>query len=456
MKNVQISAITRMVVRYGAIAVVITSVLIGVSFYTTLGITGNGHHTSTSDSLSTGSIVSSSTESGSSTFRNTGSSSSSSSSTTTTATARSSTSSISTRTGSSTSYQSEALSLRSTLGFSDNQFAYDSSNGYMYGIDTNPLGSQGNISADYTVSVLSDTGLVANLTTPCVSCFYRLSTVSGGLVTSSQTDYLLQATYSPVTNLVYAFELYQNLKNGTVDTFMHVINTSTNSVAANYEYKQISQDGVASDTTNSNIYVYTLGNGSPKLLVLNGGTGAIEDTISNGLVSRRGGGAIVFDPLNSNLYTSDGQIVNTKDFSVTNITGIAGQTDLDLATINLANNFVYYGWTSIVYCCTPLNAAIQLVNASSDSVVSYDLNVQNSSGSFDTGIVYDSQSGNIYVSSQAVNGTDVVSVVSYGTSSVLQSITSGTNNVQVLAYDPSYNLFYGLDGSGSVVIATIQ
>jgi hypothetical protein len=365
----------------------------------------------------------------------------------------STTSSVRTWTGSSSSYQNEQLQVKATLPLSDNQFAYDSSNGYMYAINSNPNGEQGNVSGDYVVSVLDDDGLVTNITTPCVTCFYRLETVSGGIVTSLQEDYLTQVTYNPITKNVYAFEYYENAKNTTEDTIMHVINISTNTVVANYEYKQIYPIGVTSDTANSNVYAYTFPaeNGNVTLLAIDGNNGAIEETVNLGSTS--GPGAIAYDPINGNVYTTGGQAVNTLDYQVANIGGIG--SDFNLVTVDTANNFVYYGWTTVILCCTPRSASLQIVNGTSNSVVTYNQSLQNSSGSLDTQIVYDSQSGNIYASSVAGNGTSTISVVSYATNSVLQSITT-SNNIQVLAYDQSYNLFYGVDGSGNVVIASIS
>ncbi|MHB1908867.1 MAG: YncE family protein [Nitrososphaerales archaeon] len=452
-----------------ATILIIGIILVGTAVGLTLlldnnGVTSNQHggSSTTSSSISSvqssGSLSSSYTTSESSSSTGAYQSSTSSSQSSSEISSSYSMTQTTTSSSSSFSYADEQLQIKSTLGFSDNQFAFDSSNGYMYGIFTEPAPvatGGGNESGDYTVSVLSDSGLVANISTPCVSCYYRSETVSGGLITSLQYDYLAQIAYNPITKLVYVFELYQNAKNGSADTLVRVINGSTDSIVSNFELKQITPDGVASDTTTSNIYLYVIGSSTPSLVVLDGVTGTIRTTITQGLVSRSGSGAIAYDPLNNDIYTSDGQVISAATYSVTNVSGVAGQTDYNLVTVNEANNYVYYGWTSVVYCCTPRNAALQLVNGSSNAISPYSVNVQNSSGSVDSQILYDSHNGNIYVDSLSTNGTSTISVISYETNSVAQSITVGAN-VQVLGYDEHYDLFYGIDGQGNTLIVSLS
>ncbi len=480
-------------VRNGLIAIVVIAIIVGASAYaanlagnqdispsTTTGGQPPGLQPSTTSTPSSSEGSTHSTTSSTQTSTTTISTASSTiqssaaeqSQTVTTTTSPSwSSASVSTSTASASgtsNHNPNALNIRQTFQFSDDAFVYDSSNDYTYGIDTNLwiTTSPANVSGDYQVSVFNGRTFVENISLPCIFCYAKYQTTSGGSINSYQTDTLSQIVYNPSTNLIFVFETYNNAHNSTTLTYVHAINGSTNSVTANYKLGGIHPLGLASDTTNPNLYLYTYTMrgyaAQPELYVLDGRTGSFIANVTNGLVSRSSSGAIGFDSSNHNLYTSDGQVINTQNYEVANFTG--GQTDVSLASFNPTNDFVYMGWNDIIMCCTPRNATVMLVNGSTNYFAGwpgfYPPNVQvqgSSQWSVDDAIFYNAQNGDTYVASstQGNYSASYLTEISSKSNTIVQSVA--TPNLIFSSFDPSHGLYFGVNATTQdVVIASVS
>ena len=405
MQRVRISEVASVVAKYGAIAVIVTSLLVGTALYSSLYFEPSGHANNVNSSATTtatSTVATSSSFSITNSYSSTGlltqSQSTNQSSTTQTtsypststynsaktetdsqsttvssSTIATTTSTSSTITSSSsstsTSSQSQGLNTIPIPGSDPYYIAYDTSNGYLYAIDFD----SGNIS-------------IVNPATDSVNTLVlsRYNTFWG-------------ITYDSSNNLFYIAEASSgNAQQPSLNGSVIALNPLTDEVVANVTVG-VWPFGAAFVPANGDIYVTTWNTpnargtyGPGTISVIDGNTNTILKNITVGSQPV----PLVFDNSNGNLY-------------------VGNEYSSSLSVINVTVNTVI---DTITLPAIP------------------------------DGLAYDSSNNNIYVSGGV--GSDYVYVISSLTNTLVANITLPDSGLEGIAFNPSNGYVYVATGYG--------